>query len=115
MNQLVSLALALSCSSWRRKRLRERLEPARLQNNVQTFSVMLPLSLVQESATEMADVLVWRPASLCLCAQDIRLPGGHVDVNLHPTKKEVGFLHAEELVKAICSAVEAKLTSSNTQ
>ena len=47
--------------------------------------------------------------------QDLRLPGDHVDVNLHPTKKEVGFLHQDLLIEAICSAVEEKLTTSNQQ
>jgi len=47
--------------------------------------------------------------------QDVRLPGGHVDVNLHPTKKEVGFLHQEELIEAICSAIEERLTKSDEQ
>ena len=48
-------------------------------------------------------------------AQDLRLPGEHVDVNLHPTKREVGFLHQDQLIEAVCTAVEEKLTSSNTQ
>ena len=47
--------------------------------------------------------------------QDMRLPGEHVDVNLHPTKKEVGFLHQDLLIEAICTAVEDLLTSSNQQ
>jgi DNA mismatch repair protein MLH1 len=49
------------------------------------------------------------------CMQDVRLPGGHVDVNLHPTKKEVGFLHQEELIEGICTAIEERLTKSNDQ
>jgi DNA mismatch repair ATPase MutL len=27
------------------------------------------------------------------CAQDLKMPGGQVDVNLDPTRREVGFLH----------------------
>jgi DNA mismatch repair protein MLH1 len=44
---------------------------------------------------------------------DIKLPGNHVDVNLHPTKKEVGFLHQEQLIEAVRGAVESALTGSN--
>lgn len=47
--------------------------------------------------------------------KDLRLPGNHVDVNLHPTKKEVGFLHQDLLIEAICTAVEEQLMSSNQQ
>ena len=45
----------------------------------------------------------------------MRLPGEHVDVNLHPTKREVGFLHQEELTEAVCSAIQDRLTKSNDQ
>lgn len=41
------------------------------------------------------------------------MPGSHVDVNLHPTKQEVGFLHQDELLEAIREAVEELLLSSN--
>ena len=41
------------------------------------------------------------------------MPGNHVDVNLHPTKREVGFLHQDELLEAIRAAVEEVLLSSN--
>ena len=47
--------------------------------------------------------------------QDVRLPGAHVDVNMHPTKREVGFLHQEELIDAVRAAVEERLLGSNTQ
>jgi DNA mismatch repair protein MLH1 len=45
---------------------------------------------------------------------DIRLPLDHVDVNVHPTKKEVRFLHEEELIDALREAVEARLVASNS-
>lgn len=45
--------------------------------------------------------------------QDLTMPGSHVDVNLHPTKQEVGFLHQDQLLEAIREAVEELLLSSN--
>ena len=45
--------------------------------------------------------------------QDLVMPGSHVDVNLHPTKQEVGFLHQDELLEAIRGAVEETLLTSN--
>ncbi|PSC68750.1 DNA mismatch repair MLH1 [Micractinium conductrix] len=46
---------------------------------------------------------------------EMRLPGKHVDVNVHPTKQEVGFLHQEHLIEAIRAAVEEKLLTSNAK
>ena len=48
-----------------------------------------------------------------LYVQDLVMPGSHVDVNLHPTKREVGFLHQDELLEAIRAAVEETLLTSN--
>ncbi len=45
--------------------------------------------------------------------QDLMMPGCHVDVNLHPTKREVGFLHQDKLLEAIRGAVEETLLTSN--
>ena len=42
------------------------------------------------------------------------MPCHHVDVNLHPTKKEVGFVHQEEVVEALRQVVEKALLSSNS-
>ncbi len=45
--------------------------------------------------------------------QEVRLPAHHVDVNVHPTKREVGFLHQEELIEAVRDAIETTLKASN--
>lgn len=45
--------------------------------------------------------------------QALQLPGSHVDVNVHPTKREVGFLHQQALIEALRAAMEAQLLASN--
>lgn len=43
---------------------------------------------------------------------DLQLPPRHVEINVHPTKREVGFLHQQALIDALCGALEAVLTRS---
>eukprot|EP00953_Heterococcus_sp_UTEX-ZZ885_P038597 19808-Heterococcus_DN1.PRE.3 len=43
----------------------------------------------------------------------ITMPPQHLDVNVHPTKREVHFLHEEALLAALHSALEAKLMGAN--
>ena len=51
--------------------------------------------------------------ALVVQMQDLTMPGSHVDVNLHPTKKEVGFLHQDDLLEAVRGAIEQTLLTSN--
>ncbi|KAK9865973.1 hypothetical protein WJX84_001123 [Apatococcus fuscideae] len=46
---------------------------------------------------------------------ELTMPGSHVDVNMHPTKKEVGFLHQEDVVDGLRAAVEHQLLASNNE
>ncbi|KAJ8442861.1 hypothetical protein Cgig2_022227 [Carnegiea gigantea] len=43
----------------------------------------------------------------------IELPSEHVDVNIHPTKREVSLLNQEVIIEKIQSEVELQLTNSN--
>ncbi|CAI5524558.1 unnamed protein product, partial [Closterium sp. Naga37s-1] len=43
----------------------------------------------------------------------LSLPPHHVDVNVHPTKREVGFLNQDEVVAAVQHAVQQAILSSN--
>ncbi|CAM9309656.1 unnamed protein product [Heterosigma akashiwo] len=43
----------------------------------------------------------------------LRMPPAHLDVNVHPTKQEVHFLHEDRLLGALLGAVEGLLRGAN--
>ena len=43
----------------------------------------------------------------------MKLPFKDVDVNVHPTKREVHFMHQEEIVERVQTALEKALVKSN--
>ena len=44
----------------------------------------------------------------------LELPGPHLDVNVHPTKREVAFLHEDRLCEALTTSVKDLLRSNTT-
>lgn len=44
----------------------------------------------------------------------LELPPEQLDVNVHPTKREVHFLHEQEIIDAVSQAIETQLKGSNT-
>lgn len=57
----------------------------------------------------------WCGRVKALCPQNLRLPPHHVDVNLHPTKSEVGFLHTDSIICTLQEHVQAQLGAADTQ
>lgn len=64
-------------------------------------------------AIELVYATILPKASKPFIYMSIHLPPHHVDVNIHPTKREVSFWNQESLVDTIQQAVEAKLLESN--
>ncbi|KAL0927023.1 hypothetical protein M5K25_001175 [Dendrobium thyrsiflorum] len=64
-------------------------------------------------AIEVAYSATLTKASKPFIFMSISVPSEHVDVNVHPTKREVSLLNQESLVNTIQDAIESKLMSSN--
>uniref|UniRef100_A0A803M525 DNA mismatch repair protein S5 domain-containing protein n=1 Tax=Chenopodium quinoa TaxID=63459 RepID=A0A803M525_CHEQI len=73
--------------------------------------------LVECSALKRAIEIVYAAtlprASKPFVYMSITLPPEHVDVNIHPTKREVSLLNQEVIIEKIQSEVELQLTNSN--
>ncbi|KAL9229052.1 hypothetical protein vseg_004568 [Gypsophila vaccaria] len=73
--------------------------------------------LVECSALKRAIEIVYAAtlpkASKPFVYMSIELPSEHVDVNIHPTKREVSLLNQEVIVEKIQSEVELQLMNSN--
>ncbi|GAQ87495.1 DNA mismatch repair protein - MLH1 family [Klebsormidium nitens] len=67
-----------------------------------------------KKACEAVYAAILPKASKPFLYMSITLPPEDVDVNVHPTKREVSFLNQEALIEAIQKAVEQKLLESNT-
>ncbi|KAB5512552.1 hypothetical protein DKX38_029580 [Salix brachista] len=76
-----------------------------------------PDRLVECTALKRAIEIVYAAtlpkASKPFIYMSIVLPPEHVDVNVHPTKREVSLLNQEFIINMIQSAVESKLRNSN--
>ena len=48
-----------------------------------------------------------------LCRFSLEISPQNVDVNVHPTKHEVHFLHEEAIIASVQGAIESKLLSAN--
>ncbi|XP_058194715.1 DNA mismatch repair protein MLH1 isoform X3 [Rhododendron vialii] len=73
--------------------------------------------LVECSALKRAIEIVYMAtlpkASKPFIYMSVVLPPEHVDVNVHPTKREVSLLNQEIIIEKVQSAVESKLRTSN--
>ncbi|KAK9758148.1 hypothetical protein RND81_01G210700 [Saponaria officinalis] len=73
--------------------------------------------LVECSALKRAVEIVYAAtlpkASKPFVYMSIELPSEHVDVNIHPTKREVSLLNQEVIIEKIQSEVELQLMNSN--
>ncbi|KAL3513371.1 hypothetical protein ACH5RR_026088 [Cinchona calisaya] len=82
-----------------------------------TMVLFINNRLVDCSALKRAIEIVYSAtlpkASKPFIYMSILLPTEHVDVNVHPTKREVSLLNQEIIIEKIQSAVESRLRNSN--
>ena len=73
---------------------------------------LVDCALLRRALETAAATVLPRDASAWLFLA-LTLPASHVDVNIHPTKAEVAFLHADQLAAAAAAALEQALEAAN--
>ena len=84
------------------------------QNKKDRFTLFINDRLVESTAIKRCvdEVYANRPDHVASTTSkpfaylSLKVPGSHVDVNVHPTKKEVHFLYEAELCQALQRALE---------
>ena len=66
-------------------------------------------------AAESAHAAASPRGARAFCFVDLRLPPAAVDANVHPTKREVAFLHRDAVAGALADAVDASLRRADRQ
>jgi DNA mismatch repair ATPase MutL len=51
---------------------------------------------------------------LLACLFSLKIAPQNIDVNVHPTKHEVHFLHEEAIVEQVQKAIDSRLLGSNS-
>jgi DNA mismatch repair protein MLH1 len=73
---------------------------------------LVDCGLLRRALEGAASAVLPRDASAWLFVA-ITMPASHVDVNIHPTKAEVAFLHADQLAAAAAVSLQQALESAN--
>ena len=73
---------------------------------------LVDCGLLRRALEAAAAAILPRDASAWLFVA-ITMPASHVDVNIHPTKAEVAFLHADQLAAAAAASLQQALETAN--
>ncbi|GBG72174.1 hypothetical protein CBR_g11107 [Chara braunii] len=116
--ELIPLHVEVNDSSQCRFKLEGFVSSANYSAKKTTLILFINERLVECSALKKACEAVYAAilpkASKPFLYMSILMPPEDVDVNVHPTKREVSFLNQESLTESVQKAVEEKLLESNS-